>query len=142
MPLRLQNPLRGSLHPWDLSKRIVDFLATAVAVSFLHVNGRIFARIVRRRTGLQDPRLLPNAQRRISFSFCCVGTFSLALAVVFMLGSRVQFFSAAASTIGCYLLAALVLSQRFRVQLPVFHIRERLREIILRIRQVIRNGLH
>ena len=142
MPQQLRNPIPGSLHPWALSKRITDSLLGLVYAIFVGTNRRVFARIVRRQTRLEDPRMLPKAPRWIAFSLCCAGTFFLFLAVIYAFASKWDALPSFAFAMGSYLLAAIVLSR------VVWGLRGAFREapgrlagILRRAWQVMRNEL-
>jgi hypothetical protein len=142
MPPRLRNPLRGSLHPWALSKRITDFLLALIATIFISTNARIFSRILRRQTGLLDPRILPFLQRRIAITLCYAGTFFLYASIVYLFAARWEFLSAIAAAACAYLLSALALSRGIWVQPIAFRVRARLHEVLRNTWEVIRNGHH
>jgi hypothetical protein len=111
MPQQLRNPIPGSLHPWALSKRITDFLLALTSIISVGVSRRIFARIVRRQTGLLDPEMLPNGPRRIALFLCSMGTITLFAAITLMLSSQWGTFPVLACACLWYFLSGVSLSQ-------------------------------
>ena len=113
-------------------------MLTALTVG---VNRRTFARIVRRQTGILDPRMLPNTPRRISFVLCSIGTIALYFAIGLFFASKRGTLQVLVMSIMSYVAAGVVLSRGVWGLRGAFLPQGRIAEILRRTWQVIRNEL-
>ena len=140
MPLRLRNPLPGSLEPGPLSKRITDFLLTLAALIFLGTNRRIFERLLRRYAGLRDARRLPDAPRRLIRILAAACTGFLYLGIIFALASSWDAVWSLLAALVCYAWAASILSRGAWDLAGAFRGEGHILGVLRRVWRVIRDG--
>ena len=133
-----RNPLPITLYPRALVKRLIDLVHEILPDS---VNRRIFARIVRRQTGLLDPQLLPDYLHDISLSGCSMGTLVLYISVALLFGETWKAPVVFAMAMMPYYFAGMVLSQGAHWLCGASRPPGRIAEILSRIRQVSQDEL-
>jgi hypothetical protein len=141
MKLKLSNPLRGSMDPIPVTKRVWKFVLTAIAMVFMNIHSQTFSKLVRRNTGYTDPQALPEQPRKIASRLCMASTAFLFLAIGFA-------FARSYHAIWLVLLAMFLCAQSGRVLRQnawglqnAFHEQRRhMAEALRRLGQVIRHG--
>jgi hypothetical protein len=140
MNLKLQNPFRGSLDPWPLTKRVWRFLFTAVAMLFMNAHASILKTTVRGSTGLKDPKAVPKEPLRVASILCAASAFFLLFGIGLVFAARYEAIAAFVLSSVCSFAAGWWLRQKVGGPPPRPFGQTRFAQILRRLWQVIRHG--
>jgi hypothetical protein len=141
MKLKLSNPLRGSLDPIPVTKRVWKFALTAIAMLFLNIYSKTFSSVVKHSTGYTDPQALPERPRKIASRLCMASTAFLFLAIGLMFAKSYHAIWAAVLAMFLCAQSGRVLRQNaWGLQNAFYERRRHMAEAMRRLVTVIRHG--
>ena len=141
MKLKPRNPLRGSMDPISLTKRLWQFALTSAAMLFMHIYSQTFSSVVRRSTCHTDPQALPERPRKLASRLCMASTAFLFLTIGLAMAKSYHAIWALVVAVLLCAMSGRVLRRTAYGLANAFHRpRDRVEEALRRLLQVIRHG--